>query len=82
MLPVTSADLVFGAVHRNDPHVPDRQGETGREPRCEDADSEDTLRNGSTSAFGKGSTSILDDPTLPGDPQSSRRSDNDCCDSR
>lgn len=82
MLPVTSADLVFGAAHRNDPHVPDRQGETRRGPRCEDADSEDTLRNGSTSALGKGSPSVLDEPTQPEDPRSSRQSDNDRYDSR
>jgi hypothetical protein len=62
MLPVTSADLVFGVAPRNGPHMPDRQGGTRAGPSYrEDADSEDTLKNGSTSALGKGSRSMLDD---------------------
>lgn len=77
MLPVTSADLVFSAAPGNEPEMFDRQGETRPGPRYEETDLEGTLRSGDTPDFGKGSLSIPDDPTPPGESQPNRRLDSD-----
>ena len=77
MLPVTSTDLVFSVAPENEPNMPDRQGEARPRPSYEETDSEGTLRSENTPDFGKGSLSTYNDPTPSGEPQPSRRSDND-----
>jgi len=78
VLPVTSADLVFSAAPGNEPEMFDRrQGETRPGPRYEETDSGGTLRSGDTPDFGKGSLSIPNGPTPPGESQPNRRLDSD-----
>jgi hypothetical protein len=74
VLPVTSTDLVFGEAPSHEPNVPDRQ--SGR-PRYEMTDSEGTLKNENAPNMGRESLSIHNDPTLTGEPQHSRQSDDD-----
>ena len=75
MLPVTSGDLVFSVAPENEPNVPDRQGEVRPRFRYEETDPERTSR--STPDLKKGSLSIPNDPTPPGEPQPSRQLDDD-----
>lgn len=68
---------MFSVAPENEPSASDRQGEARPRPSYEETDSEGTLRSENTPDLGKGSLSIHNDPTPPGEPQPSRRSDDD-----